>query len=645
MLYTLFPSTKTGCHVRYVEAVVSTQSTGGEKTRDTPKPTTMADLVQRKMENMIPELEELMTMGIFTKEEVKVIVEKRRDFEYLIGRKGKELSDFLSYIQYEIRLDLLKKKRVRRLGINRKMMNHVWDGSKHIQNLFYTALNRYPGDVRLWLQFLDYQIRSGGTVSVSKTLISALKLHPHNSSLWILAANWEYTTHLNISSARGLFHRAIRLNKTSLLLYYEYCRLELMYLDKFRTREALIAKFSGKNVHEPRKSGEGEEKDDGEEREGEEVEAGEEEKEGVTGSGSRGIQLELLPEEEKEEGNKMFESSQLSKLEDEFLSGEMGRIVFRSAIKAVSNDLECYVKFSAIFRKFPDSKKSLDEVYSRIVEDFPENPDAISFLALRPMHDFYEMKQKELHEEEKQKAREEEEESDEDTLGPTEMVWREVDVSVLAEHVTAMEETISNYLGAIQSHSHPKLKVAFLEFLTSQYPLVKENVLTSSTINDHITNMATSFCTGKEGVKHYDPSYVLMLSHALLTTNQVSICLQCLEVGTTLFPTSSVLWSQRFKLMEIFKCSTEVVPLDPSSIHALYSRALSLAPTLSLYKDVLTVMVANYSTTNFESVLSIYKKALYGEFPLSAIAAFKEEIFDIFLKNLQNPEEISQIAD
>lgn len=81
---------------------------------------------------------------------MKSIIEKRRDFEYLTTRMGREKKDYLAYIQYEIKLDQLTQQRVRRLGIRRFPSRAA--GLKRIHGLFKAALGRYRSDTSLWLQ-------------------------------------------------------------------------------------------------------------------------------------------------------------------------------------------------------------------------------------------------------------------------------------------------------------------------------------------------------------------------------------------------------------------------------------------------------------------------------------------------------------
>ena len=62
-------------------------------------PHKMAEVVQRKLEAMLPELEELQRVGLFTRGEVQSIIRKRRTFEYRMLRRPADKEDFLQAIQ------------------------------------------------------------------------------------------------------------------------------------------------------------------------------------------------------------------------------------------------------------------------------------------------------------------------------------------------------------------------------------------------------------------------------------------------------------------------------------------------------------------------------------------------------------------
>jgi U3 small nucleolar RNA-associated protein 6 len=73
----------------------------------------MAEVVHRNLELMLPELEELERSGIFSPEEIKEIVRRRRSMEYKLQRRPVRKGDFLRAINYELNLDRLRKAQVR----------------------------------------------------------------------------------------------------------------------------------------------------------------------------------------------------------------------------------------------------------------------------------------------------------------------------------------------------------------------------------------------------------------------------------------------------------------------------------------------------------------------------------------------------
>jgi len=196
----------------------------------------MGDVVQHVLEETIPELEDLWIHGVFSQQEIREIVRKRRDFEYLVRRVHKEKIDFLRYIQYELNLDLLRRKRFERLNLKNTAKTTEHAALRRIHGIFRRALKKYRGDVKLWLQYVDFSLQCGSARSLDRTFIEALRLHPEHEGLWILAASWEYEYNQNIIAARALLQRALRLNPKSSQVYLEYCRLELIYRDRVRRK-------------------------------------------------------------------------------------------------------------------------------------------------------------------------------------------------------------------------------------------------------------------------------------------------------------------------------------------------------------------------------------------------------------------------
>lgn len=199
----------------------------------------MGDQVQKLLEEMVPELEDLQTRGLFTPAEVKAIVRKRTDFEYRFHRRVPLLSDFLRYIQYEMNLDLLRKKRKFRLGL---MKNSVSDFApvKRIHFIYERSLRKFNDDIGLWLQFIDFASKSGSDKILAGLFPRALRLHGQVPLLWMRAAQWEHRHNQDMDAARHMLQRGIRINPASPGLYLYFFKLEVAYTQKIRDRRSIL---------------------------------------------------------------------------------------------------------------------------------------------------------------------------------------------------------------------------------------------------------------------------------------------------------------------------------------------------------------------------------------------------------------------
>ena len=102
-----------------------------------------SDKARFYLEQSVPELREWERREIFTKvglrprfsnklsladsvaqDEIASIARKRSDFEHTLNARGSHPSDYARYVDYEMNLDLLRRKRVKRLGI--KTTAHYW---------------------------------------------------------------------------------------------------------------------------------------------------------------------------------------------------------------------------------------------------------------------------------------------------------------------------------------------------------------------------------------------------------------------------------------------------------------------------------------------------------------------------------------
>ena len=72
----------------------------------------MAEIIQERVEDRLPELQQLERTGLFSQMEIRAIIRKALELEYRIQRRSLLKDDFIRYVQYEIHLlELIEKRR------------------------------------------------------------------------------------------------------------------------------------------------------------------------------------------------------------------------------------------------------------------------------------------------------------------------------------------------------------------------------------------------------------------------------------------------------------------------------------------------------------------------------------------------------
>ncbi|OQS02563.1 delta-1-pyrroline-5-carboxylate dehydrogenase 12A1, mitochondrial-like [Thraustotheca clavata] len=312
---------------------------------------TMADQVNYIMEKMIPELEDLQELQIFTKDEIRQIVQKRRDFEYTMKRQPLRKVDCLRYIEYELNLDALRRQRKKRMGLKKTTLSDHAPITR-VHNIFERALMKHKGDIDLWLQHIAFCKNNGSRKLMSKLFTSALQMHPRNEAIWIEAASWEFTSNLNIDSARVLMQRSIRINPHSQRLWTEYFRLEFLYVQKLRVRREVLGLDAP--AEKPKELS---------------------------------LDIEPLAEEPAEEPADKL--SEMEQSRQEILNGAIPKIIYQNAIKAIPSDVQFRLKFVEISHLFPVnySKSVTDLILSSLLADFPKDIAAWSAFCQQPAFD------------------------------------------------------------------------------------------------------------------------------------------------------------------------------------------------------------------------------------------------------------------
>ncbi|XP_008635808.1 PREDICTED: U3 small nucleolar RNA-associated protein 6 homolog [Corvus brachyrhynchos] len=206
-----------------VNAIVFSSTAGAKRMR-----------IEQRLEDRVPELEQLERVGLFTRKEIRAVLRKASALEYKIQRRALRKEDFINYIQYEVNLLELIKKRRARIGYPFKKDEIEHSILHRVHSLFNRATGKWKDDVQLWLSHVAFCKQWNAKHQLSKVFSTMLAIHSNKPALWIMAAKWEMETRLSSESARHLFLRALRFHPDCPKLYQEYFRMELMHAEKQR---------------------------------------------------------------------------------------------------------------------------------------------------------------------------------------------------------------------------------------------------------------------------------------------------------------------------------------------------------------------------------------------------------------------------
>jgi len=323
----------------------------------------MAEQVQAILDRMVPALRDLMDKEVFSEPEIKSIVARRRESEYLLRRRSARKSDYLRYIEAEQNLEKLRSLR-NKMILARKMAQEkeerkasnsnkplkpksnssIGDASivQHLHLLYVRAKRKWKDDISFHVQHAEFAKEKKSFAMLSKIYAEALQLHPRNTSLWIESASQEYFGFIgynknqevtgggSIKSARVLLQRGLRVNPNSQELWLQSFCLELHYIQKLRgRRDVLQLGMKKPKIVDQSDS-----------------------------SSSEG-------EEENDEA-----------LESFYEEAKLPRIIYRNAIKAVPNEILFRVKFVEQCKLFPQTQVIVDEIKASIEQDFEDNEEA-----------------------------------------------------------------------------------------------------------------------------------------------------------------------------------------------------------------------------------------------------------------------------
>lgn len=176
----------------------------------------MIEKIHFNLEKSAEELKDSLSKKIYTEEEIRSIVKKRKNFEYRISRPQKKLSDFLKYLEYELSLDSEKQLK------NKKDLRNV----KRIIEIFKSALKHFF-DERLFVQFIDFLEENECFEEMKDYFGKVCLLRVNDSELWLFCGTKLFEVK-EVTCGRLLFQKGLRVHN-SFNFYKEYFLVEFMH--------------------------------------------------------------------------------------------------------------------------------------------------------------------------------------------------------------------------------------------------------------------------------------------------------------------------------------------------------------------------------------------------------------------------------
>ncbi|WYZ43169.1 hypothetical protein EsH8_VI_000868 [Colletotrichum jinshuiense] len=194
----------------------------------------VAEKARFYLERSVPQLREWEEKEIFTKDEIRTIVQKRSDFEHRILAPRSNPDDFSAYAKWEQSLETLRAKRCKRMKIGHVTSQHA--SQARVLAIYERAVSRHPGKKDLWLEYLAYTADVKATKRWRRTMASALRMMPTDVDLWVFAGR-RSATNGDMGGARGYFMRGCRFCTTEGTLWIEYARCEMEWLAKMEAKK------------------------------------------------------------------------------------------------------------------------------------------------------------------------------------------------------------------------------------------------------------------------------------------------------------------------------------------------------------------------------------------------------------------------
>ena len=157
----------------------------------------MADRIQYLMDQQSQTFKKLQDIEVFSINEVKDIVARRKNYEYHVRRRQLQPSQYFKYLDYEINLDKLLNIRIAKYIKSNNDKSHACRSIlalsvQHICSVFERGIRRFTDLIDLWNYYISFLKSNKSNTLLGKVFGKALALHPRVVQFWSQAVVSNY---------------------------------------------------------------------------------------------------------------------------------------------------------------------------------------------------------------------------------------------------------------------------------------------------------------------------------------------------------------------------------------------------------------------------------------------------------------------
>uniref|UniRef100_A0A6M2DFR0 Putative u3 small nucleolar rna-associated protein 6 n=1 Tax=Xenopsylla cheopis TaxID=163159 RepID=A0A6M2DFR0_XENCH len=188
----------------------------------------MDEFVDNHVESMITEMKLMLRYNIFTKDEVELLIRRRKNFENQLKKHSKSKTDYINLITLETNLFRELKRRREQYNIKKDVDKIDFPLARHIDSLYKNALNSFANDVYLWTSYIQFCTTAEFNDSISKAFGKMLQIHSSKPQLWVMAAKWEKEKNRSLENALAYLVQGLVHHTNDVLLHTEAFNITLL---------------------------------------------------------------------------------------------------------------------------------------------------------------------------------------------------------------------------------------------------------------------------------------------------------------------------------------------------------------------------------------------------------------------------------